>query len=66
MTWHRPGNKPLSEPMMVSLVYRRIYASLGPNDLMACCLLNHNPFLKVKMTPVEHQKIKWKQITFKM
>ena len=32
MAWRRPGDKPLSEPMMVS--YRRMYASLGPNELM--------------------------------
>ena len=30
MACHQPGNKPLSEPMMV---YWRIYASLGLNDL---------------------------------
>ena len=30
MAWRRPGDKPLSEPMMVS--YRRIYASLGLNE----------------------------------
>ena len=32
MAWCRPGDKPLSEPMMVS--YRRIYASLGLNELL--------------------------------
>ena len=31
MAWCRPGDKPLSEPKM--LVYRRIYASLGLNEL---------------------------------
>ena len=31
MAWRRPGDKPLSEPMMVSLL--SIYASLGLNDL---------------------------------
>ena len=31
MAWHRSGDKPLSEPMMVS--YWRIYASLGLNEL---------------------------------
>ena len=30
MAWNRPGDKPLSEPM---IVYRRIYASLSLNDL---------------------------------
>ena len=30
MAWRRPGDKPLSEPMMV---FRRIYASLGLNEL---------------------------------
>ena len=34
MAWRRPGDKPLSEPMMVRyLDYRRIYASLGLNEL---------------------------------
>ena len=32
MAWRRPGDKPLSEPM---IVYRRIYASLGLNELKA-------------------------------
>ena len=31
MAWRRPGDKPLSEPML--LVYWRIYASLGHNEL---------------------------------
>ena len=31
MVWRRPGNKLLSEPMMISL--QRIYASLGLNEL---------------------------------
>ena len=31
VTWRRPGDKPFSEAMMVD--YRRIYASLGPNEL---------------------------------
>ena len=33
MAWRRSGDKPLSEPMMVRLDYRRIYASLGLNEL---------------------------------
>ena len=32
MAWRRPGDKPLSEPMMIRL--RRIYASFGLNVLM--------------------------------
>ena len=32
MTWHRPGDKPLSEQMMVCL--QRMYALLGLNELM--------------------------------
>ena len=32
MAWHRPGDKPLSEPMMVRLP-THIYASLGLNEL---------------------------------
>ena len=31
MTWRGPGDKPLSEPMII--VYRRIYVSLGLNEL---------------------------------
>ena len=34
MAWRRPGDKPLSEPI---LVYWRIYASLGLNDLLGWC-----------------------------
>ena len=33
MAWHRPGDKPLSEPMM--LIYQRIYGSPGLNELMS-------------------------------
>ena len=33
MAWCRPGDKPLSEPMMVSLL-THIYASLGLNELI--------------------------------
>ena len=32
MAWRRSGEKPLSEPMMVSLL-THIYASLGLNEL---------------------------------
>ena len=35
LAWHLLGNKPLSEPMMVSL-FTHIYASLGLNELNAC------------------------------
>ena len=31
MAWRRPGDKPLFEPML--LIYWRIYASLGLNEL---------------------------------
>ena len=33
MAWRQPGDKPLSEPMMVSLLTHVIYASLGLNEL---------------------------------
>ena len=33
MAWRRPGDQPLSEPV---IVYRRIYASLGSNELITC------------------------------
>ena len=45
MAWRRPGDKPLSEPMMI---YRRIYASLGLNDLMAI-ELRHVPFVRQRL-----------------
>ena len=32
MAWRRPGDKPLSEPMMV-ILSTHIYASLGLNEL---------------------------------
>ena len=34
MAWRRPGDKPLSEPICC-VVYSRIHASLGLNELMA-------------------------------
>ena len=37
MAWRRPGDKPFSEPMMVT-VYWSIYASLGLNELI--CILH--------------------------
>ena len=33
MAWHQPGNKPLSEPLMVSLL---MHLSLGLNELIYC------------------------------
>ena len=33
MAWRRPGDKPLSETVMVSLLTHNIYASLGLNEL---------------------------------
>ena len=44
MAWRRPGDKPLSEPMMVN--YWRKYASLGLNELISlndedCRLFEH-------------------------
>ena len=37
MAWRRPGDKPLSEPMMVSFL--SIYASLSLNELTHCDLV---------------------------
>ena len=34
MAWRRAGDKPLSEPMMVSLPTRHLYASLGLHELI--------------------------------
>ena len=36
MAWRLPGDKPLSEPMMLD--YRRIYASVGLNKLKSGAL----------------------------
>ena len=33
MAWRRPGDKPLSEPMMVSLLKHICHVSLGLNEL---------------------------------
>ena len=38
MAWRRPGDKPLSEPMIVCLLKHIIYASLGLNKLT--CLIS--------------------------
>ena len=37
MAWRRSGDKPLSDPMMVSLPTHIIYASLGLNELTISC-----------------------------
>ena len=42
MAWGRSGDKPLSEPIMVSILYWRIYASLGLNELKT--FPHHWPF----------------------
>ena len=44
MAWRRPGDKPLSEPMIV--VYQCIYASLGRNELREISI---NKILLTKM-----------------
>ena len=54
MAWRRPGDKPLSEPMMV-----RLYASLGPNVLTSCQM---NPWeqMSVHVQQTSTLKIEWK------
>ena len=49
MAWPRPGDKPLSEPMLVSLP-THLYASLGLNELteMVATLMTSEHFLKKK------------------
>ena len=49
MAWHRPGDKPLSEPMMVNLL-THIYASPGLNELTNNNLLSlhHQGHISVK------------------
>ena len=39
MAWRRPGDKPLSEPVMVILLMHILYESLGPNELIRLCLI---------------------------
>ena len=51
MAWRRPGDKPLSEPMMVSL--RRIYASLGLNEL------THLPLDKIMVAISQTNMFRW-------
>ena len=70
MAWRRPGNKPLSEPMMVSLL-THIYASLGLNELASLpCSFNELPeFLKCSwwkgQTSYQEQGTGWiRNLTF--
>ena len=56
MAWRRPSDKPLSEPMMVSLL-TYIYASLCLNELTHCCLvkpygINHQWSSLVQVMPI--------------
>ena len=52
MAWCQSGDKPLSAPMMVSLL-THIYASHGPNELTICCRCVYWPSLCVlpQITP---------------
>ena len=49
MAWRRPGDKPLSEPMIV-IVSRRIYASLGLNELSHWSLGDLNAMSKMQFS----------------
>ena len=49
MAWRRPGDKPLFEAMMV--IYRRIYESLGLNELIAFISLMHILFIICRGIP---------------
>ena len=40
MAWRRPGDKPLSEPMMVDLLTHIMYESLGLNELINFVVLS--------------------------
>ena len=51
MAWHWPGDKPLSEPMMVS--HWHIYASLGLNELVEIIM---DFFLSIRISII---KIRW-------
>ena len=57
MAWRRPGDKPLSDPMMVSLlthiyVTRPQYASLGLNELRSKCGRSWHPlWLGIRFLP---------------
>ena len=54
MAWRRPGDKPLSEPVMVSLL-THVYASLGLNELDTTDVISHPYHLNVvgKRNPEE-------------
>ena len=56
MAWRRPGDKPLSEPI-IWLVYRRIYASPGLNELMYVQFLLSVHYSDIIMSVMESQII---------
>ena len=63
MAWRRPGDKPLSEPMLVSW---RIYASLGLNELSlftGCTKSSPEPILPYCLKHILHNEI-WIQLSF--
>ena len=54
MAWRRSGDKPLSKPMMVSLL-THIYASLGLNELIDCHIYSSAvSFFEVSCLPDVH------------
>ena len=38
MVWHRAGDMPIPEPMLISVVHRSIYAALEVDKLINCGL----------------------------
>ena len=56
MAWRRPGDKPLSEPM---IVYTNAYASLGPSELIGPLGTNISETL-IKMLQFSYKKMNLK------
>ena len=69
MAWHRLGDRPLPEPMLVSYLY--IYASLGLNELIhrMAVMMSHNAYWimsNISITPIWQKlpaAIAWKCYT---
>ena len=57
MAWLRPGDKPLSEPMLVSLL-THIYASLGLNELKTFLSTSFNHKLQIYTSSLTQKHLK--------
>ena len=57
MAWHRPGDKPLSEPMMVSLLMHICFTRSQWVNNYACSAFHMVPWLHFKMSSANHHGI---------